>query len=158
MTHPLNASEFHRATLVDDPPNMIADVADFHRAMGVPVLSRPGFPDRQRMRLRWKLIHEEYHELYEALGGAAMMGSKNTEANLPDAADAIADLIYVLIGTAHEFGIPLETVWAEVQRSNMAKLGPDGKPVVRGDGKITKPEGWRAPDVEGILTAAGWRP
>jgi predicted HAD superfamily Cof-like phosphohydrolase len=106
------------------------------------------------MRLRWKLIYEEYHELYEALGGAAMMASENTEANLPETADAIADLIYVLIGTAHEFGIPLADVWAEVQRTNMAKTGG----ATRSDGKVMKPEGWQAPDIEGVLRRAGWEP
>lgn len=122
--------------------NMIADVREFHEKFGQPVLGRPEFPSRERMDLRWRLIQEEYFEL---AGGIS-------KKDLPEVADAIADLIYVLIGTAHEFGIPLGHVWNAVHQSNVAKVGggADAK------GKIMKPEGWVAPDIEGILRQHGW--
>lgn len=67
-------------------------------------------------------------------------------------ADGLADVIYVAVGAALEFGIPLDRVWAEVHRSNMAKVDPaTGKVIKRADGKVLKPEGWTPPDVAGVL-------
>ena len=66
---------------------------------------------------------------------------------MADVADGIADLIYVLLGRAIAYGIDLRPVWDEVQRANMSKEG-GGK---RADGKILKPPGWRAPDINGVI-------
>jgi predicted HAD superfamily Cof-like phosphohydrolase len=135
-------------------PNMIQDVADFHARFGVPVETVPKVPDEARIKLRERLITEEYNELREALSFREMGGDKwLSECDLPETADAIADLIYVLIGTAHEMGIPLQDVWDRVQESNMTKCLPE----VPG-GKIAKPPGWVAPDIEGVLKAHGWEP
>ena len=68
-----------------------------------------------------------------------------------EAADALADLVYVVYGMALETGIDLAAVLAEVQRSNMSKLGPDGRPVYREDGKVLKGPGYVPPDVAGAL-------
>ncbi len=135
---------------------MIDDVKAFHEAMGVPVLTKPEVPEEERIQLRLRLIKEEFEELCEACAceDPDFDYPQYEDVKLPDVADAIADLIYVAIGTAHEFGIPLEAVWAEVQRSNMAKVGG----ATREDGKIMKPEGWKPPDIEGVLKAAGWEP
>ena len=64
-----------------------------------------------------------------------------------EAADALADLVYVIYGMALETGIDLAAVLAEVQRSNMSKLGTDGRPIYREDGKVLKGPGYFAPDV-----------
>lgn len=120
----------------------VADVRAFHEATGTPALDRPAFPSFERVDLRASLVEEEMAELEAAL----------IERSLPAVADAIADLIYVLIGTALEFGISLDRVWAEVQRSNMAKVDPaTGKVRRREDGKVLKPEGWTPPDIAGAL-------
>ena len=68
-----------------------------------------------------------------------------------ETADALADLIYVIYGMALETGIDLAAVLAEVQRSNMSKLGADGKPVYREDGKVLKGPGYFPPNVEAVL-------
>ncbi len=121
---------------------LLGDVAAFHRACDVPILAKPAFPDLARQKLRDDLLREEVNEFIDAL----QVG------DIVDVADAIADCIYILIGTALEFGIPLDRVWAEVQRSNMAKVDPvTGKATKREDGKILKPEGWQAPDIAGAL-------
>lgn len=136
---------------------MISDVREFHEAFSVPVLERPTVPGAERVALRLRLIREEYRELLEAMGERHEAATSNASCNtvdLVETADAIADLCYVLIGTAHEFGIPLDHVWDAVQASNMAKLG--GK--VREDGKLMKPEGWKPPAIREILIAHGWRP
>ena len=70
---------------------------------------------------------------------------------VPETADALADLIYVVYGMALETGIDLAAVLAEVQRSNMSKLGSDGRPVYREDGKVLKGPGYFPPDVGGVL-------
>jgi predicted HAD superfamily Cof-like phosphohydrolase len=140
---------------------MIEDVADFHRKFGVPVETVPKVPELERLELRERLITEEYAELMQAMGyaehfsdmGAGWVRYSESKTSLPDVADAIADLIYVLIGTAHECGIPLQAVWDRVQAANMAKCPPE----VPG-AKIAKPPGWVAPDVEGALREAGWKP
>ena len=71
------------------------------------------------------------------------------------AADALADLVYVVYGMALETGIDLAAVLAEVQRSNMSKLGADGRPVYRQDGKVLKGPGYLPPDVAAVLARGG---
>jgi predicted HAD superfamily Cof-like phosphohydrolase len=136
--------------------NPFQDVRDFHSKFGQPALDNPAVPSEDRIALRWRLIAEEFEELRDALGVGCPHGANSPlrPADLPEVADAIADAIYVLVGTAHEFGIPLGHVWNAVHSSNMAK---EGGPT-RIDGKILKPEGWQAPDVAGILKAHGWQP
>jgi predicted HAD superfamily Cof-like phosphohydrolase len=121
---------------------LLGDVRAFHEAAGVPVLAAPGFPDEDRVALRTSLLAEEFHEYATAI----------VQGDIVEAADALADIVYVAIGAALEFGIPLDRVWAEVQRSNMAKIDPaTGFVVRREDGKILKPEGWTPPDVAAAL-------
>jgi len=67
--------------------------------------------------------------------------------DLPEIADALADLIYVTLGTAITYGIDLRPVWDEVQRANMAKVGGPK----REDGKQLKPEGWEPPNIKKAL-------
>lgn len=126
---------------------LLDNVADFHRASDVPVLDRPVAPAISRRWLRRNLIDEEVNqELIPALCGT----------DVTKIADALADSIYVIVGTALEFGIPLDRVWDEVHRSNMAKIDPvTGKVLKRDDGKVLKPAGWEPPDISGVLNAEG---
>lgn len=123
--------------------SLMDDVAAFHRACDVPVLDRPAIPTQGRVLLRRILIDEEINrELFPAMD----LG------DLPAIADGIADAIYVLVGTALEYGIPLDRVWTAVQQANMAKVDPvTGKVLRRTDGKILKPTDWQAPDIAAIL-------
>jgi len=96
-----------------------------------------------------ELVEEEWgHETQDAL--AKFMANPSKE-NIVDVADGIADTIYVLCQLARSIGIPLNQVFAEVQRTNMAKVGADGKVKRREDGKILKPDGWTPPDIWGII-------
>lgn len=121
-------------------------VLDFWR-VGMPdkIAYRPSFPDEEMRELNLKLIEEEFEELIIATG----------QEDLVETADAIIDLIYVTIGMAITHGIPIEEVFAEVHRTNMAKF-PDGKVILNPYGKIMKPEGWEPPNIERILQGA-WR-
>jgi len=116
------------------------DVKDFHIAFGQRVGTRPELPNMNERNLRIKLLAEEYREYTVA----------ENENDIVEIADALADIIYIACGTAVSYGIPLDILFAEVHRSNMAKL-VNGKVLRREDGKIQKPEGWKAPDVKAIL-------
>lgn len=114
------------------------DVVEFHRVVcDVPTINRPSPPSADRRRLRHKIMQEEWDELVTAMEAA----------DIVEVADACADLVVTVLGTAAEYGIPFNQVWAEVHRSNMAKAGGP----VRDDGKRLKPEGWQPPDVRGVL-------
>lgn len=122
------------------------DVRAFHEAFDIPIKRSTGWPEDQRVQLRVDLINEEVRELLEAI----------SQRNLADTADGMADLIYVVIGAAIEFGIPLPEIWNEVQRSNMAKIDPvTGTVNRRDDGKVLKPVGWAPPDIASILRNHG---
>lgn len=73
-------------------------------------------------------------------------------------ADALIDLVYVALGTAHLFGYPWETLWNEVQRANMTKVrAPDAESSKRNsEFDVIKPDGWTPPDIQGILERFGW--
>lgn len=117
------------------------DVLAFHKKFGIPAPQRVMIPPVDRVMLRGKLIDEEYIELSQAI----------VEGNLIEIADGCADLIYVVIGTAIEYGIPLPEIWNAVQESNMQKVGG----AKRADGKILKPDGWKPPTdkIRAILEA-----
>lgn len=117
--------------------DMVEDVLAFHRKFACYVGDYPHLPGRSIVDLRLRLIREEHRELLKAIH----LG------DLPGIADAIADLVYVIVGTAIAFGIDIRPIWKAVQQSNMAKTGGG----TRQDGKILKPPGWRAPDVAGLV-------
>jgi predicted HAD superfamily Cof-like phosphohydrolase len=126
----------------------VRDLVAFHTACDVPVHRVPHWPPEERVDLRMKLMAEEWKELNDAWMGDDMV----------EVSDAIADLIYVLLGTALELGIPIADVWREVHSTNMAKVDPaTGKVRRRADGKVLKPEGWRAPDIARILRQHWWQ-
>lgn len=120
--------------------NMFQDVKDFQTAVGQNIGVKPELPDPAERELRLRLLKEEYEEYIQG-------ECKNDVENI---AKELADIIYIVCGTAASYGIPLDKVFAEVHKSNMAKL-VDGKPVRRADGKILKPDGWRPPDIKSIL-------
>lgn len=116
-------------------------VKEFHRVFGLPSNSEPKFPDAKTIKLRMKLIHEEYEEFLEGL----------LDKNIVEVADALTDLLYVIYGTGDAFGINLDKCFEEVQRSNMSKLGPDGKPMINDYGKIIKGPMFSPPNLKDVL-------
>ena len=120
--------------------NMYQDVKDFQIAVGQNVGETPAFPNGPERALRMRLLEEEFNEYQQ--------GEYNND--LENIAKELADIIYIVCGTAVSYGIPLDKVFYAVHASNMAKL-VDGKPIRRDDGKILKPEGWTPPDIKKVL-------
>ena len=120
--------------------NMFQEVKKFQTAVGQNVSEVPEFPDENERVLRRKLLREEVDEYFDG----------EDKDDLENVAKELADIIYIVCGTAASYGIPLDRVFNEVHRSNMEKL-VDGKVVRRDDGKILKPEGWAAPDIKSVL-------
>jgi predicted HAD superfamily Cof-like phosphohydrolase len=130
---------------VDRSPSRIArQVGEFHRSCELPMRTSPTNDiGSEQIELRLALIEEEVAELREAAVAGDLVGI----------ADALADIIYVAYGTAHVYGIDVDSVLDEVHASNMTKLGSDGRPVRRADGKILKGPDYRPPDVRAVLAA-----
>ena len=116
----------------------------FHESFGLGVRHNPVAKlDPQILELRFNLMEEENREYLEA--------AKNDD--LAEVADALGDMLYILCGTILEHGLQykMEEVFEEIQRSNMSKLGADGKPIYREDGKVLKGPDYFRPDISGIL-------
>ena len=103
-------------------------VKKFMEVFGQEVKTKAEFPSEKIIKLRYNLIKEELDEFEEAL--------KNKD--LKEVADALTDILYVTYGAGHAFGIDLDKCFDEVQRSNMSKLGEDGKPIYNEHGKVMK--------------------
>ncbi len=143
----------------DDPEAL---VRRFHHVYGLPVQTDGASLERESLDMRMSLIAEEFSELVGAVYGQAAraeiessyrraVAADDGTRDTVETADALADLIYVIYGMALETGIDLPSVLAEVQRSNMSKLGADGKPVYREDGKVLKGPDYFPPNVEAVL-------
>jgi predicted HAD superfamily Cof-like phosphohydrolase len=122
--------------------DVAAAVAEFHAAFNLPRQAQPSINVEPSLAiLRIALLEEEVGELVTAINAHDLAGI----------ADALADITYVVYGTALTYGIDLDSVLSEVHRSNMSKLGHDGKPILRADGKVLKSEYYSPPDIAGVL-------
>ena len=124
--------------------NELNAVAKFHDAFGIESADSPSVDIQdQTILLRYNLMKEENEEYLEA-------AQKN---DLVEVADALGDMLYRLCGTILSHGMQhkITDVFKEIQRSNMSKLGPDGKPIYREDGKVLKGPNYFKPDIAAIL-------
>ncbi len=119
-------------------------VQEFHESFGLGVSALPKADLGEQVNLlRYNLMKEENEEYLEAV--------QNND--LVEIADALGDMLYILCGTILEHGLQhkIEEVFDEIQRSNMSKLGEDGKPIYREDGKVMKGPNYFKPNFETIL-------
>ena len=116
-------------------------VKTFMNTYGQDVKEKAEFPENKIVQLRIDLIEEELNELKEAI--------KNKD--IVEVADALTDILYVTYGAGHSFGVNLDECVDEVQRSNMSKLGEDGKPIYNDSGKVMKGPNYFAPNLKKIV-------
>ncbi len=119
-------------------------VEKFHDTFGIPNEYTPKATiSNELIGLRFKLMAEENEEYLEA--------AKNGD--LVEVADALGDMMYILCGTILSHGMQhkIEEVFEEIQRSNMSKLGEDGKPIYREDGKVLKGPNYFKPNIAKII-------
>ncbi|MFJ3892655.1 MazG nucleotide pyrophosphohydrolase domain-containing protein [Streptomyces sp. NPDC090083] len=121
-------------------------VREFHLAFGLDARTTPTEVPPGLAAHRGDLLAEEAAEVAEV----AVSGP------LDQLAHELADVVYVAYGTALVHGVDLDAVIAEIHRSNMTKIGPDGEIARRADGKVLKGEYYEAPDVSGVLRKQGW--
>ena len=122
----------------------IGHVEKFHDAFGIKNHYTPNAVLKSDVfDLRHRLMHEENEEYLEAC----------KKGDLVEIADALGDMMYILCGTILSHGLQnkIENIFEEIQRSNMSKLGPDGLPIYREDGKILKGPNYFKPDIKSII-------
>ncbi len=122
----------------------IKAVREFHEAFGLGLNEKPVVNiGEDRKLLRFNLMKEENEEYFEAVNNN----------DLVETADALGDMLYILCGTIIEHGMQykIDEVFNEIQRSNMSKLGKDGKPIYREDGKVMKGPNYFKPNIEEVL-------
>jgi predicted HAD superfamily Cof-like phosphohydrolase len=116
----------------------------FHEAFGLGILHAPTANlGEDKNRLRFNLMDEENKEYLQAADND----------DLVEVADALGDMLYILCGTIIEHGMQykIEEVFNEIQRSNMSKLGGNGQPIYREDGKVLKGPNYSKPNIGAIL-------
>jgi len=117
------------------------DVRIFMKTYGQEVKTKPMIPKESVVQLRYKLIKEELDELQKAIEGKDLL----------EVADALTDILYVTYGAGHAFGIDLDKCFAEVQQSNMSKLGDDGQPIFNEHGKVMKGPNYTKPNLKQFI-------
>lgn len=144
-------------------------VREFHEKFGHPIEEKPAIPDARTRMLRVSLILEEALEFAKASGVEVSFFKGNAfelrtinwkqeelPIDLEEAADALGDIRYVTDGANLAWGLPIEEILYEIHDSNMSKLGLDGKPVYREDGKVMKGPNFRLPNILKILEDREW--
>ena len=117
------------------------DVKTFMETYGQDVKKTPSFPNDKIIQLRIDLIKEELKEFQEAINNKDLL----------EIADALTDILYVTYGAGHSFGINLDKCFAEVQRSNMSKLGKNGQPIYNEHGKVMKGPNYFKPNLKQFI-------
>ena len=117
------------------------DVKTFMQTFGQEVKIKAEFPEEKIVKLRYNLIKEELNELQNAI----------KTKDLKEIADALTDILYVTYGAGHAYGIDLDKCFKEVQKSNMSKLGEDGKPIYNDAGKVMKGPKYYKPDLSKFI-------
>lgn len=132
------------------------DVGAFHERMKLPLSAEwccrdhravrpPALLEDKDLDYRMSFLFEEIKEFLIAQGRGDLAG----------VSDALVDIIYIVLGTAHYMGIPFNAIWEEVHRANMTKRpwkeGDPIKPRNTTGLEVVKPEGWRPPDIDGVI-------
>lgn len=145
-------------------------VREFHQKFNHTLNITPTVPSAKDVKLRLALLLEEFielsqaclsehsdaanhyiHVLQHAMGDIRELTEADLDVDLVEVADALTDINYVAYGAGHCFGVDLDACMEEVQRSNMSKLGADGKPLYNEHGKVMKGPSYSPPDLVKVL-------
>ncbi len=121
----------------------LKQLKEFHTAFNLGCVEKPMQVNEETKQLRIKIMREEVDEAIEAM----------EREPIENIAKELADVLYVAYGTITEYGLSdkMEQIFDEVHKSNMSKLGPEGKPLYREDGKVLKGDHYVLPDIKSIL-------
>lgn len=145
-------------------------VREFHQTFNHTLNANPTVPSAKDVKLRLALLLEEFielsqacvsetseaashyiHVLQHAMGDIRNLTEADLDVDLVEVADALTDINYVAYGAGHCFGVNLDACMEEVQRSNMSKLGADGKPLYNEHGKVMKGPNYSPPNLAKVL-------
>lgn len=138
----------------DTNPNFYDKVYEFHKAFKHPTERDLAQPDANEFWLRWRLISEEFKELgleFTKADEYLMNGVLIPDIIRRNILKETADLLYVVFGFCVTYNLPIEEAFMRVHRSNMSKLGADGKPIYREDGKVSKGPNYKEPNLKGLV-------
>lgn len=121
--------------------DLIEKLREFHRTYNLPIGKLPHVAEPSLRLLRVDLMLEEVREYFQA----------EKAGNLAEIADGLIDVIYIAVGTGIAYGLPMEELFNEVHRSNMSKLGADGKAVYSETGKVLKGPFFSPPNLVDVL-------
>jgi predicted HAD superfamily Cof-like phosphohydrolase len=127
------------------------DVGEFHGRFGLPVATEDYGP----RDVPGELLALRVHQLFEEADEFAKAAQDKDQAGM---ADALVDIVYFALGTAHVLGVPWHAVWSEIHAANMRKVRSSApRSAHRGGGwDVVKPDDFIPPDVAGVLARHGW--
>ncbi len=122
----------------------LKQLKEFHSSFNLGWGDKPAHLNEETKKLRIKIMREEMDEAIEAM----------EREPIENIAKELADVLYVVCGTIGEYGLEdkMEQIFDEVHKSNMSKLGPEGRPLYREDGKVLKSDHYVLPDIKSILS------
>lgn len=144
---PVSGGGMHQPVAAKPPYTPMKKVREFQeKFLNKTFIEEDDYGRRRGLAVRMELIREEYKEAMDEL-----LDIQNGDGSIFRTAKELADLLYVVYGAAVFLEIPLEEAFEEVHRSNMSKLGADGKPVLRKDGKILKGPNYSEANMEKVF-------
>lgn len=159
------SDDVSESTTIKPRSKEFADVGQFLTKFGMLQFDTPGHLSAGKLKERIELLQEELDEFIEAAGFKWSPGHGYVEydpidnpgaQHLGNQADALVDLVYIALGTAHMLGLPWDWLWDDVQRANMAKVR-GVKPGRDHAVDVIKPDGWLGPQTNRILELAGYK-
>jgi len=139
--------------------NIQRAVREFHKKFGLLVNEKPTIPSIVDIETSANLINEEFIELLDSCSierldtGHILEYKDDYKPNIIEVADALGDILYVVMGMANRFGIDMELIFDEIHRSNMTKIGGH----INENGKYIKPSTYSPANLEPILILQGWK-
>lgn len=136
----------------------VDDVREFMLACDQPVRTEPTVISDQEKWERLTMLIEEFSEHKNALVALKRANEYHSRQGIKDAmvelADSLVDMVYIIIGTAHSYGLDFDALWEEIHGNNLTKIDPETGLVLKKNGKVQKPEGYVPVDLRSVIYPA----